>query len=62
MINKKSYSIEMIIENDESLEKFNEAIGEEKSFDFYSNSFSWIRINKIDENNKKTLVEDIETA
>ena len=61
-INNNLYNIEIIIENEDSLDNFNEIIGEKCSMDFYSNSFSWIRINKIDEKGKKTLVEDIETS
>lgn len=58
----KLYHIEITIENEPSLEAFNEVIGEQCSLDFYSNSFSWIGIYGLDENGKKKLLYDFETA
>lgn len=59
---KTSYRIEMTIENDSSLEEFQEASGFKCSAEFYSNSFSWIRIYGIDAMGKKKKLYDYETA
>ena len=61
-ISNECYKVEIIIENDNSLKEFNEAIGEKCNSEFYSNSFSWIRINRIDEKGKRTIIVDLETA
>lgn len=57
-----SYKIEITIENDVSLDEFNERTGEEHSYEFYSNAFSWIKICRIDANGKKKILCDEETA
>ena len=59
---KSPYQIEIIVENDPSLEDFREASSIDCSFEFYSDSFSWIRIYGINETGKKKKLFDIETA
>lgn len=58
----KLHGIEVTIENEPSLEAFNEVWNEPCSLAFYSNSFSWIRIRGLDEKGKKLLLFDFETA
>lgn len=50
------------VENEESLEKFNEAAGEDCSLETYSNAFSYITIHTIDHNGRKRKFFDDETA
>ena len=59
---KEPHSIEVAIENEPSLEDFNMVIGESVTYDFYSNSFSWIGIYIIDENGKKKKLYAFETS
>ena len=59
---RKLYSIEVTVENEPSLEMFNEVSNKQCSLEFYSNSFSWIRIRGLDENGKKKILYDFETA
>jgi hypothetical protein len=56
------YSVEVAIENQPSLEAFNEMMEEQHSFAFYSNSFTSIRICGLGAKGKKELLYDIETA
>jgi hypothetical protein len=56
------YGIEVTVENEPSLEIFNNVSNKQCSLEFYSNSFSWIRIHGLDENGKKKLLYDFETA
>ena len=59
---RKLYCIEITIENEPSLAAFSEVLGEPCSFEFYSNSFSCIWVHGLDENGKKQLLYDFETA
>ena len=59
---KKSYEIVIVIENDPSLEAFNENSNERYSYEFYSNAFYSIRVYGIDENGRKRMLFDAETA
>ena len=58
----KLYEIEVTVENDPSLDAFNEAMGEQCSSDVYSNSFCWIGIKGTDENGRKKVLFDFESA
>lgn len=60
-ISRKLYSIEVSIENEPSLEAFNEVLKKQSSLEFYSNSFSWICIRGLDANGKKKILYDFET-
>lgn len=57
-----SYNIIVTIENEPSLEAFIENLNEQCSYEFYSNSFSCICIYGLDNNGKKKLLYDFETA
>ena len=50
---KQKYSIEITVENELSLEAFNEVLGEQCTPELYSNSFSYIVICGVDENGNK---------
>lgn len=58
----KLYGIKVSIENEPSLEAFNEVLNEHYSLEFYSNSFSRISIHGLDEKGKQKLLYDFETA
>lgn len=60
--NKESYNVEIIVENESSLEKFMELLGEQCSFELYADSFSWIEIVGVDSKGKKKVFCDYETA
>ncbi|MBQ4601844.1 MAG: hypothetical protein IJB24_03190 [Clostridia bacterium] len=57
-----SYGIWITVENEPSLEEFNEMMNQQCSLEFYSNSYSRIRIHGFDENGKKKLLYGFETA
>lgn len=59
---KKCYQLLLTVENEPSLEEFQEATGEQCSFEFYSDAYSWLKIDGIDENGRKRKLYDIETA
>ena len=58
----KLYGIKVSIQNVPSLEAFKEVWNGHCSFEFYSNSFSWICIQGVDENGKQKVLYDFETA
>lgn len=60
--NNMIYNIYVTIKNDTSLEEFNDNLGDECSYEFYSNAFSRIIIFGVDENGKKKILCDEETA
>ena len=55
------FGIKIAVENDLSLEEFNENIGEQCSPEFYSNAFGHIRICGL-KGDRKTILYDFETA
>ncbi len=59
---QKSHSIIVEIENEPSLEAFNEIIDKQCSCEFYSNAFNTISIYAIEENGKRKMLYDFETA
>ena len=61
-INRKLYGIEITIENEPSLDAFNEILNEQCSLEFYSNSFSSICIYGLDEKENKKVLFAFETA
>ena len=54
--------IEIITENDETMEMFRDNTGIECDENTYSNAFGWIGAYAIDEKGKKTRILDWETA
>jgi hypothetical protein len=59
---KKEWSLQIKIENDESLELFNENTGLNFDEKQYSNAFSWIIIYGTDSKGKKMKLFEVETA
>ena len=59
---RESVSLSVKVENDESLEAFNENTGLDFTYDQYSDSFSWMAVYKINDNDKKTKMFGFETA
>ncbi len=58
----KPRRIKFEVENFDTLEDFCEDLGEEYDEATYSNSFSWIWVYAIDENDKKSKIFEYETA
>ena len=54
--------IEIVTENDETIEAFRENTGIECDEAAYSNAFGWICVYAIDEKGKKSKILDFETA
>jgi len=59
---KKPLKLLITVENDATLEEFKSNTGLDFSMDEYSNSFSWIVVHGIDENQKKKKIFETETA
>jgi hypothetical protein len=59
---KKEWLLQIKIENDESLELFNENTGLDFDEKQYSNAFSWIIIYGTDSKGKKIKLFEVETA
>ena len=55
-------ALQVKVENDASLEEFNENTGLDFSEEQYSNAFSWITIYKLNDKGKATIIFDEETA
>lgn len=55
-------AVQVKVENDASLDEFNENTGLDFSEEQYSNAFSWITIYKLNDKGKATEIFDEETA
>lgn len=55
-------ALQVKVENDASLEEFNENTGLDFSEEQYSNAFSWITIYKLNDKGKATDIFEVETA
>ena len=55
-------AVQMKVENDASLDEFNENTGLDFSEEQYSNAFSWITIYKLNDKGKATEIFEVETA
>ena len=61
-VDNKTYGVIVAIENEQTLESFNEIISEQCSYEFYSNSFISISIYTKEEYGKKRILYSFETA
>lgn len=59
---KQPAAFEVKIENDSSLEEFNQNAGLNYDMEDYSDAFSWFSLYAIDPSNKKRKIFDYETA
>lgn len=55
-------AVQVKVENDATLDEFNENTGLDFSEDQYANAFSWITIYKLNDKGKATIIFDEETA